>query len=117
MSAKSGSAVYIDLSVLTQIVGANQALRERLLGAFVTEALQNQRKIEDALDANAFDAARAAAHHLSGSARMVGARSLADTARGLEAAEVYDDAERITHLRAELARQVAAVCERIRAEA
>ena len=108
-------ASVIDWSVLSRIVGENDALRARLLQSFVTESGRDLSKLEAALDEQKFDAARMVAHQLSGAARMVGAISLADAARALEGDAPYREPAQIAARRAALRDELTRVHERIHA--
>ena len=112
MASRSRGSV-IDWSVLREIVGGNDAMRQRLLASFVVESEQDVCALEAALDAQKFQAARTVAHQLRGAASTVGALSLAMTAGSLEAPENYGDEGRLTELRSELREQMSEVHERI----
>lgn len=114
MSSRSPGTV-IDWSVLREIVGSNEAMRDRLLTSFMAESEHDVCALEAALDAQKFGAARSVAHQLKGAASTVGALSLALTAASLEAPESYGDEARLSALRSELRAQISEVHERIQA--
>jgi HPt (histidine-containing phosphotransfer) domain-containing protein len=114
MGQQRHTTLLIDWSVLERVVGENAALRDRLLASFVKESERDFEKLVCALDAHEFDAARSVAHQLCGAARIVGAVSLANAARSLEANEPYDNAQEVAARRESLREQLAMVHDRIR---
>ena len=90
----------LDRSVLADLFGDDDATIDRLIGSFVETTRAALADIDQAFDRGDAPSISDIAHRMKGSARMVGARKLAEVAEEIEkAAKAGDVAAARAHLR------------------
>jgi PAS domain S-box-containing protein len=89
---------WLDVNVLREVLGDNPATIAKFLGFFQVTAVEISAEIIATIKAGELDAAGAAAHKLSSSARSVGALKLGDLCKQLEIAGKSGDQATLTTL-------------------
>lgn len=84
--ASNPEAASIDVNVLRELVGDDQAVIYEMLSEFLTSAAKIEREIQLACEASDCEQATRAAHKLKSSARSVGALRLGDICQQIEQA-------------------------------